>query len=143
MAPIVGMLLPFAEKLIDRFIPDPEQKAKALLEIKREENQLELQKMFDETGRLKIDADDRNSARQREMSVRDRIPAILAILVTGGFFGVLGFLLTNGAPEKGGEALFIMLGSLGTAWSGVIAYYFGSTSSSSMKNQIIAKMTDK
>lgn len=141
MIPLMA-ILPFAEKLIDRFIPDPEQKAKAILELKREENQIELQKILDETARFKIDAEDRNSARQREMAVRDRIPAILAILVTGGFFGVLGYLLTHGAPEKGGEALFIMLGSLGTAWSGVIAYYFGSTSSSSAKNQIIANMAN-
>lgn len=38
-------LLPFAEKLIDRFIPDPEQKAKALLDLQREENQKVLQEM--------------------------------------------------------------------------------------------------
>jgi hypothetical protein len=75
------------------------------------------------------------------MAVKDKIPAILGISITLGFFGVLAFMLIYGAPEKGGEALFIMLGSLGTAWSGIISYYFGSTSSSSAKNQIIANMT--
>jgi hypothetical protein len=44
MTPFLA-LLPIAEKLIDRFVPDPEQKAKAILELKKEENQQALQEM--------------------------------------------------------------------------------------------------
>lgn len=44
MMPLLA-LLPIAEKLIDHFVPDPEQKAKALLELKKEENQQALQEM--------------------------------------------------------------------------------------------------
>lgn len=44
MTPLLA-LLPIAEKLFDRFIPDPEQKAKAILELKKEENQQALQEM--------------------------------------------------------------------------------------------------
>lgn len=128
-------------RILDRVIPDPAARAEADLKLLEMTQNGELAKIASETERMRIDADDRNSARQREMTVRDRIPAILAISITLGFFGVLSYLLVYGAPEKGGEALFIMLGSLGTAWSGVIAYYFGSTSSSSAKNQIIANMT--
>lgn len=44
MIPLLA-LLPVAEKLIDRFVPDPEQKAKAILELKKEENAQALQEM--------------------------------------------------------------------------------------------------
>lgn len=44
MTPLLA-LLPIAEKLFDRFIPDPEQKARAILELKKEENQQALQEM--------------------------------------------------------------------------------------------------
>ena len=53
VAPIVAALLPEAlpravdaiGKLLDRIIPDPEAKAKALLELKKEENAQALQEM--------------------------------------------------------------------------------------------------
>lgn len=130
-------------KILDKIFPNPAERDLAKAKLIELQTNGELAKIASETERLRIDADDRNSARQREMTVRDRIPAILSISITLGFFGVLGFMLIYGAPEKGGEALFIMLGSLGTAWSGIIAYYFGSTSSSSAKNQIIANMASK
>src|SRR5574343_943004 len=130
-------------KILDKIFPNPAERDLAKAKLSELQTNGELAKIASETERLRIDADDRNSARQREMTVRDRIPAILAIAITLGFFGVLSYLLVAGAPEKGGEALFIMLGSLGTAWSGIIAYYFGSTSSSSAKNAIIANMSSK
>lgn len=44
MIPLLA-LLPFAEKLIDKFVPDPEAKAKALLELRKEDNAQALQEM--------------------------------------------------------------------------------------------------
>jgi hypothetical protein len=37
------------------------------------------------------------------------------------------------------QALLIMLGSLSTAWGMVMAFWFGTTKSSSEKNEIIAR----
>jgi hypothetical protein len=53
----------------------------------------------------KIAAGDRDSARQMQIATKDWVPRLLAMVVTLGFFGILIFMLTNGMPEKGTEAL--------------------------------------
>lgn len=80
---------------------------------------------------------DRANARAMFEATQTRIPGLLAILVTSGFFGILSFLLVHGVPVNG-EPLLIMLGALGSAWMNVIMYYFGSTASSRDKNQLLA-----
>lgn len=82
---------------------------------------------------------DRDSARKREMTVGDKTARNLAYLITAGFFSVLTSLLFLDIPEGSKEVLFVMLGSLGTAWIGVNSYYFGSTAGSSKKTDLLAR----
>lgn len=87
----------------------------------------------------KIASDDRKSAREREIQVKDNTPKILAYLVTIGFFSVLGYMIVCGLPTVGAEPLLIMLGSLGTAWSSIVAYYYGSSNGSQMKTEMLSR----
>lgn len=129
--------LELGSKVIDKIFPNPAQRDQAKLELLKMQQDGELAKLANEIQIFQIDATDRDSARKREMEVKDRTPAILAGVVTIGFFGVIYYLLAYGAPEKGGEVLYIMLGSLGTAWTGIISYYFGSSAGSDKKTALL------
>jgi hypothetical protein len=63
------------------------------------------------------------------------IPGLMAIAVTLGFFGILVGLMTD--HFKTSDALMLMLGSLGTAWTGIIAFYFGSSAGSQKKDDLL------
>ena len=85
-------------------------------------------------------AGDRDSARKREMAVGDSTTRNLAYAITIGFFSVL-FSLMFTDVDSNKEILYVMLGALGSAWAGVIAYYFGSTATSKQKNELLARST--
>ena len=85
----------------------------------------------------KLLAEDKKSARDMQIATKSWIPALLAVFVTLGFFGILLGLMTE--HFKTSDALMLMLGSLATAWTGVMAFYFGSSASSQAKTELLAK----
>jgi hypothetical protein len=85
----------------------------------------------------KLIAEDKQSAREMQIATKSWIPALLAVFVTIGFFGILLGLMTE--HFKTSDALMLMLGSLATAWTGVMAFYFGSSASSQAKTELLAK----
>ena len=103
--------------------------------------ELELQKQANELGLdfEKLAVDDRKSARDMQATTKSSIPAILAIGVTVGFFGILIGLMTDNITKS--DALLLMLGSLGTAWTAIISFYFGSSASSQNKDEMIHRST--
>lgn len=109
----------------------PEQ----LLALKQAEQDFTVRMRELEIDIQRIDAADRDSARDREVKTGDWTPRALAAAVTCGFFSVLGCMLLYGLPPQGGEALLIMLGTLGTAWGVIVSYYFGSSAGSREKTQ--------
>jgi hypothetical protein len=114
----------------------PEQIAQvkiAELELKKQENELGLN--FEALA-----VDDRKSAREMQAATRSLVPPMLAGAVTVGFFGILGMMLF-GTMDANNPAILMMLGSLGTAWTGIIAYYFGSSAGSQAKTEMLSKTT--
>jgi hypothetical protein len=106
-----------------------------LLKLKEAENNFVIK--MEELG-----VQDRQSA--RDLAKVDYLtPRILATFITLGFFGVLYWLMTTGFPDSGKEPLLIMLGSLGTAWTGVVSFYFGSTSGSARKTEALERLLSK
>lgn len=90
-----------------------------------------------------IAVNDRDSARKREMTVKDNTPKILAYAMTIGFFSILTFMLFKAVPLESRDLLNIMLGMLGTSFVSVISYYFGSTAGSSEKTKMLAAVTQQ
>ena len=91
----------------------------------------------------RIAAGDRDSARQMQTATKDWVPKVLAVVITLGFFGILIWMLLNGMPKTGTEALLMMLGALGTAWTGVVNFYYGSSAGSKQKTDALTAMGDK
>lgn len=92
----------------------------------------------------KIAADDRASARQREIAVKDNTPRNLAYLYTGGYFIMLAALFKFGVPDEGSKDLLnTLIGILSAAEVGIITYYFGSSAGSARKSEMLDKMLKK
>jgi len=85
----------------------------------------------------KLIAEDKKSARDMQIATKSWIPATMSIGVTCGFFGIL-FGLMYGQIQHAPQ-IDIMLGSLGTAWTGIISFYFGSSAGSQAKNDLLYK----
>ena len=86
----------------------------------------------------KIHAGDRDSARKMQSTTGSKVPAIMAVLVTVGFFAILLGMLTGHLKTSNSEALLVMLGALGTAWGAIVQFYFGSSIGSHNKDAAAA-----
>jgi hypothetical protein len=142
--PLAGMAVAAISKAIgveedkvNDLISSNKMSAEQIAQLKIAE--IELQKQANELGLNfeKLAVDDRKSAREMQMTTRSLVPPILAGTITLGFFGIL-ILLLLGKVEGDNNTILIMLGSLSTAWTGIIAYYFGSSAGSQAKTELMA-----
>jgi hypothetical protein len=112
-----------------------------ILALKKAEQDFQVQMAAmgykDAEALAELDFKDRDSARQREIQVRDWTPKVLGVAYTVGFFAILCFMLKFGVKKEGGEALLILLGALAAGSTQVLNYYFGSSSSSSRKDELL------
>ena len=125
------------QKDITKAITDSKITPDQLAEIQK----LELQFKADEAERgfkySELEFKDTDSARKMQMAVASKVPPMLAGVVTVGFFGILGLMIFDKSLSPT-EPLLVMLGSLGTAWTMIIGFYFGSSHGSQAKDALLA-----
>ena len=114
----------------------PEQ----VLALKQADNAFKQFCLDNELQLVKADDADRDSARRRQVDLKDWTPTVLAMLVSAGFFGMLSVMAFHDLPVGNRDMLNIMLGSLGAAWVAVVSYYFGSSAGSRAKDGSIAAL---
>lgn len=105
--------------------------------------ELDFQK-FLEDNKIKLatlDVQDRSSARDLQKVTGSWVPGAMAVGVTVGFFGILVSMLVS--EVKPSDALLVMLGSLGTAWTAIISFYFGSSQGSAAKTAVMERLAGK
>lgn len=83
-------------------------------------------------------AGDRDSARKREISVRDNTPRVLAYLLIGGFLG-MAFAVLFGQVRADTVLAGTVIGYLSAKAEQIVAYYFGSTAGSAKKSELLAQ----
>ena len=145
MIQLLTGLLPVAEKVLDRVIPDPKAKQKAIEALKE----------LDQKGELaKIEAEfaDKQSAREREMKIANSefapmlnkivtpILALGTVILAFGLFLVIIFVEVN--PQSK-DILIYVLGTLSSAVTMVLGYYFGSSLSSKDKTIELSDLMDR
>jgi hypothetical protein len=143
--PLAGMAISAISKAIG---VDPEKVGDLISSNKMSADQIaqvkiaeiELQKQAEELGLnfARLEVEDRKSARDMQAATRSMMPPILAGAVTIGFFAIM-VLMFIGRVDSNNPAILMMLGSLGTAWTGIIAYYFGSSAGSQAKTDLLSK----
>jgi len=143
--PLAGMAVSAISKAVgvepdqvQDMISNNKLSAEQIAQIKIAE--VELEKQAQELGLnfAKLEVEDRKSAREMQATTRSLMPPILAGAVTIGFFVIMGLMFFN-KVDSNNPAILMMLGSLGTAWTGIIAYYFGSSAGSQAKTDLLSK----
>lgn len=138
-------------QLVSQIIGDP-QAALKLVQIQTT-HELELQRMLItmaenqlkyEAEEREIAAQDRDSARMREVEVAahrplDKTPAILAYILTLGTFLSLGYLFLASIPETNKELVIAIVSSLTAVWVAAMAYYHGSSAGSRHKDLVLGQ----
>jgi len=131
----VSKALGINEKDVQSTIESGKLSAEQLSSLKLAE--IELQKQAQALGLNfeKLATEDRKSARDMQIATKSWIPGALALGITLGFFGILIYMMAYSVTPS--NELLVMLGSLGTAWTGVVGYYFGSSGGSQAKDKLL------
>lgn len=81
------------------------------------------------------------SARTMQSTNKSMTPALLTLFITLGFFGMLAALLYHIVPTENANVVYTFTGTLGTAWLTCVHFWFGGSSSSDRKTELLAQST--
>jgi hypothetical protein len=116
-------LLPFAGKLIDKLIPDPEAKARATIELAQLQQSGELTRIANETELFRAEQESVTTRHGADMSsdswLSKNIRPMTLVAIFLGYF-TFGIMDANGM--KANEAYVTLLGQWGML---VMSFYFG------------------
>ncbi len=68
-----------------------------------------------------------------------KVQGAVAFVVLVGFFGCIWLVVEREVSGFMRDALLILIGNLAAAFMAVVNYYFGSSSGSAQKNQLLAE----
>lgn len=100
----------------------------------KELNEEFIQKL-DKLG-INVEKLNKKSDVHRYLSVNDYMQIFLAVVINLGFFAIIGYLLIFGIKNER-DSIMIMLGAVQTAQAAIVGYYFGSSSGSERKTEIL------
>lgn len=113
-----GGILSGVSEVVGKFVEDPTKKAELTAALAQEE--LKVQAKL-----IEMEVNDRDSARKREIELKDRTPAGLAWLVVVGYIGAQYYLFTHIIPAEMRDLVMRTLGTVDMALGMVLSYYFG------------------
>jgi Holin of 3TMs, for gene-transfer release len=120
---MIELLLPFAGKILDKFFPDPAQKAEAQVKLMEMAQSGELAKMANDTELFKTEQNNLTSRQQADMAsdswLSKNIRPLTLVAIFTGYF-TFGIMDANGV--KANESYVQLLGQWGML---VMSFYFG------------------
>lgn len=86
--------------------------------------------------------EDRDSARKRQIDLRDKTPAVLAAVAVISFVGLIVLVIHGYTPaEAMRDGFWMLVGALIATYKDVYGYYFGSSSGSHAKDRTIDNLS--
>lgn len=122
---------------LDKFIPDANVREQVAMNLAKQAY-----------AELELEIKDRADARAREITVRDNVPATLALVTVGGFLALSALLVMNLMYWHNtipGEALALIgsiVGYLSAKSEMALSYYFGSSKGSDNKTLILDRIVN-
>jgi hypothetical protein len=133
----ISKALGIDEKDVQKTIETGKLSAEQIMSLKQAE--IELQTKAQELG-LNFETlatQDRKSAREMQMSTKSFVPALLSILVVCAWALIQYFLLTHVIAQEMRELVARVLGTLDGALMLVLSFYFGGSSDSQNKDDLL------
>jgi uncharacterized membrane protein (DUF106 family) len=123
MLPALTALLPFASKILDKVVPDPEAKAKAQAELAQLQQSGELAKMANETELFKTEQNNLTERLKADMGsdswLSKNIRPMTLIFILTGYFT---FAMMSAFGKDTNENYVELLGQWGML---IMSFYFG------------------
>lgn len=120
---MIELLLPFAGKILDKFFPDPAQKAEAQVKLLELAQSGELARMANDTELFKTEQNNLTDRHEADMSsdswLSKNIRPLTLVAIFTGYF-TFGIMDANGI--KANESYVQLLGQWGML---VMSFYFG------------------